>query len=356
MNKADFQNAAFDSIRREWSVPGVKVTVFEPGGLQPPELQFNTGGTVHRFTVRSVPQLSLSAASEIAGSIFDQLKEQQLILTEHIQPSVATVLRQQNLNYIDAAANCHIEAPPFFLHMEGRPRVKLRKSEPIRAFKGEGLKVIFTLLLEPKLIESPFREIARLADTSLGVVQYTVHDLERVGFLVSFKPRKRRLKNIPDLFDRWALSYVENLRPKISQGVYLVNDNDRFRKWKDWLLTTGERWGGEPAAAIESTDLVPAKLTIYSRAPNVDVMKRLRILPDENGNVELMKPFWPLELERELPALFKNGIVPRVLIHADLLATRDPRNAYAASSVRLQYMIDKGLEAERRRDHWFALR
>lgn len=346
MNKADFQNAAFDSIKREWSVPGVKVAVSEPGGLQPPELQFNAGGTVHRFTVRSEPQLSLSTASEIAGSIFHHLKEQQLILTEHIQPSVATVLQEHKVNYIDAATNCHIEAPPFFLHMEGRPRVKLRKSEPIRAFKGEGLKVIFILLLEPKLIERPFRELAKLANVSLGVVQYTFRDLERIGFLVSIKPRKRRLKNIPDLFDRWALSFVENMKHKVSQGVYLVDDNDRFRKWKDWPLTTGERWGGEPAAALESTDLVPAKLTIYSRAPNVDVMKRLRIFPDDNGNVELMKPFWPLELERELPVLFKNGIVPTVLIHTDLLATQDPRNAYAASSVRLQYMIEKGLETE----------
>ena len=59
------------------------------------------------------------------------------------------------------------------------------------------------------------------------------------------------------------------------------------------LLEISEKtlWGGECAANILMKNLTPANYTIYTNATWQSVGKSLKLVPDDNGKVELLRFF-----------------------------------------------------------------
>lgn len=50
--------------------------------------------------------------------------------------------------------------------------------------------------------------------------------------------------------------------------------------------------GGEPAGAILTDKLKPQEFTIYSNLELPEIAKKLRLVPDKMGNVEIRQKFW----------------------------------------------------------------
>jgi hypothetical protein len=69
--------------------------------------------------------------------------------------------------------------------------------------------------------------------------------------------------------------------------------------------------------------LRPGKATFYGDKVNPKLLIDKRLRPDPNGNVEILKRFW--KFEETTP-----GMVPPILVYADLLATGDARCLEAA--------------------------
>ncbi len=301
-------------------------------------------GGEHRFLVeakRYVTTNTVTRASlelEAAGIPNDEV----LFIAEYIQPAVQRLLQAHRFNYLDTAGNCHIHRPPVFIRVEGRKPDRIKPRPKIRAFGGEGLKVIFAFLLDPALVSETYRDLAELCDVSHGVVQYTAHDLEETGFLDRLGRSKRRLKRSEDLMDRWVEGYVESLRPKLSLGRFRFRDADMLKAWKDIDLDPHQnRWGGEPAADLITDYLRPGFLTLYTRYTRSDAMKHLRLLPDDDGRLELLQAFWTQELERRERSSFARSAVPDLLAYADLAASDDPRNMEVAAQLRERLAKEK---------------
>lgn len=55
-------------------------------------------------------------------------------------------------------------------------------------------------------------------------------------------------------------------------------------------------------------------------------MKQLKLIPDENGKVEIREPYWTVT--GALP-----NIAPRLVVYTDLIVTGDARNIKAAKEV-----------------------
>ena len=86
-------------------------------------------------------------------------------------------------------------------------------------------------------------------------------------------------------------------------------------------------WGGEVAAHRMDGYLQPAEATFYSWAPRQDLMKKFRLKPDPNGDIEILDAFWkPLETA-------DGTLAPALLVYADLMASRDGRSREAATKV-----------------------
>jgi hypothetical protein len=79
---------------------------------------------------------------------------------------------------------------------------------------------------------------------------------------------------------------------------------------------------GENAAALLMNYLQPEKFTLYIAGNRLEVMKKLRLVPDPNGNVEMLEQFWK-DKHKEIDAA---GVVPPLLAYADPIAGYDSRN------------------------------
>lgn len=338
MSETELIQTATDALRRTLSAGSVTIEIApvlrhaDPG--YDAVMEVIVGGESHAFDVEVKRRLSAAVAVRLAERARPSGRRL-VVISDRVSTSAGEVLRERGVGYVDAAGNAHIEAPPLFIHVEGRTG---RPHEaPVRAFAGEGLRVVFLLLLAPELASEPYRRLAELSGASHGVVQYTMGDLERMGHLVRMGRTERRLRDVGGLLDRWAAGYIEVLRPKISMGTFRFTGADAYRELGSSVsLTTRDYWGGEPAAARMTGYLKPARLTVYTHDERLGIMKRLRVLPDEDGPLTIVRAFWTAEAEGEprLDARFLGDTVPAVVAYADLLASNDPRNAEVAALLR----------------------
>ena len=245
-----------------------------------------------------------------------------LLITEHLTPPLASMLREQKQQFADAAGNVYLEAPGLLVYVTGR-KPPLGAMAP-HAGKGHtltGLKVTFALLCDPELADAPQRSIAAAAGVALGAMPGVMADLQQTGHLLVLAKR-RRLNATKRLLDEWALAYARRLRAKTLQATYTVKD---FDTWQQWQLDAPALWGGEPGANLLVQYLKPGVLTIYAEKllPIFQAQHQMRkVRPmDADGRVlEWRKPFWGT-----MPAAARPDAVHPVLVYADLLATGDAR-------------------------------
>lgn len=334
MDERDIIAAAANALGSLWSNGTADVHAEQGGHRHDGTLWLDVGSERYGFTVEVKRQVNVAAVARLAERADAEIGTPFLLITEYVEPAVAQALRERGVSYADAAGNCHVERAPLLIHVEGRKRRRVREGESVRAFGGEGLKVIFALLLDPDLVSRPYRDLAMLTGASHGVVQYTVKDLERLGFVLRLSRTERRLRDLDALLDRWTAGYAEALRPKLTLGTFRFSSADRASRWETMDLDASqERWGGEPAAAAATDYLKPARLTVYTRGTRGEAMRRLHVVPDERGDVEVLQAFWPDQLERELPSAFPDARVPDLVAYADLVASGDPRNAEIAATL-----------------------
>lgn len=254
-----------------------------------------------------------------------QLKPPALLVTDYATPPMAERLREAGVEFLDGAGNAYLNQPPLLVWVKGqRPAAKPVAPEVGRAFQPGGLQVLFTLLGDPAALNLPYRELARRAQVAHGTVGWVMADLQRLGF-VRDTPGKRGTRKLFDgrrLMTQWAEAYARLLRPRMLIGRYHVETLDGWEKWP--LAQHGALWGGEPAAAIATGYLRPGELTLYAKKMPGRLAAQLRFAkeaePGRKAVVEVRRQFWDFPGDARLP-----GMVPPLLIYADLLATGDGR-------------------------------
>jgi len=252
--------------------------------------------------------------------------QKRLLVTQYVNPNMADRLKEMNIQFIDATGNAYINEPPIFIFAKGNKlKEKLQAQQLTRAFQPTGLKVLFTLLCKPEMINTPYRNIAKAATVALGTVGWVINDLKELGYLVDMGARGRKLVNKEKLLERWVTAYPEKLRPKQIVGKYTTRD---FGWWKNTQPNKFEAyWGGEVAAAKITKYLKPEVATVYIEKDASKFLLRNKLKKDPNGNVELLKTFW------DFNDPFEIDMVPPLLVYADLLATGDARNIETAKII-----------------------
>ena len=151
-------------------------------------------------------------------------------------------------------------------------------------------------------------------------------------------PGKRGTRRLFDgrrLLTQWAEAYARLLRPRMLVGRYHVETLDGWEKWP--LAEHGALWGGEPAAAIATGYLRPGELTLYAKKLPGKLAAQLRFAkeaePGRKAVVEVRRQFWDFPGDARLP-----GLVPPLLIYADLLATGDGRCIETARMIHDEYL------------------
>jgi hypothetical protein len=274
------------------------------------------------------------------GALIDQLQklpERGLLVADFVNPRMAEKLRAHDVQFIDTAGNAFINTPPAYIYIRGnRPEratpTRGKENAYGRAFATTGLKVVFTFLCNPDLVNAPYREVAQLADAAVGTVGWVLNDLKENQYVADLGRGRRRLINYQRLLDRWTEAYPQKLRPKQLLGVFCADQPDW---WRQVAITDFDGyWGGETAAA-KLTRFKPEMATVYLRggaehltrfvaAHKLRKATQAHQLNTENI-VHVFQAFWHAENLTEL--------VDPVLVYADLIATVDARNREIARDI-----------------------
>jgi hypothetical protein len=300
-------------------------------------LEINANGKRFRFfaEIKTVDRaITLNAAKHQ----LEPYGNQGVLVAPYLTPELANHCRHElDLNFIDTAGNAYLRAPGLFVFVRGeRPTPGATTLGTRGAGTATALRVVFALLCRPALINAPYREIVAAADVALGAVGWVFYDLQTRGLITGGRrKRNRRFLEPGRLVDEWVTNFPVKLRPKLNPRRFQAADPTWWQKVR---LEGGARWGGEVAAAKLTDYLKPAITTIYvdprnARETLATLVKEHRLRADPHGNVEILDAFWKFQQEGTEPDL-----VPPLLVYADLMATRDPRNLEVAKQIRREYL------------------
>ena len=143
-----------------------------------------------------------------------------LLVADYINPAQSECLRENNIPFFDSADNVYINDSGIYVFVSGKKGENLVKERPSRLFNKSGLKILFDLLVNEKLINEGFRTISKFSGvSSISTVSDIFNDLEKSGFLIrrgKSANEKRSLLNRENLLKRWAVAYSERLRPTLA--------------------------------------------------------------------------------------------------------------------------------------------
>jgi hypothetical protein len=290
-----------------------------------------------RFVADVKPEITQGNKGIVLQQLKDASREENLpvlLITKYIPSAIAKSFVEEGINYIDAAGNCNIQQNSILLIVEVKKIERLPKTNQPRAFQEAGIKLIYCLLVNPDNINKSFRELSELSQISLGSVSTIIQELVDSKFLLKTK-NKKVLKNKIDLLKRWVVAYNDVLRPKLFVKRMNFMNKSEYSNWSSLNLSSvsGKTlWGGECAAAIMTQNLTPANFTIYTDATWQSAGKSLKLIPDDNGKIEILRLFYDAE---------EGNTVSPLLIYANLMGSGDSRNIETAEIIlnnELQYL------------------
>jgi hypothetical protein len=237
------------------------------------------------------------------------------------------------LPFLDAAGNAFLKAEGLFVQLAGQKPDKalLRIDKPMRAFDRTGLRVVFTLLAAPRLMQATYRDLAKAAGAALGTVGWILTDLREHGFLGEIEGERRWIDR-QRVVQAWTTNYPLRLRERLHVRRFAAKEDTGWEKAKPEAF--GGYWGGEVAAAKLGGDLIPKTVTVYLPEDRRAFLAKHRLRADPQGPIEVLDVFWDFPPTPEVPG----GIAPPLLVHADLLSIGDPRTLEAARRIHEQYL------------------
>lgn len=255
----------------------------------------------------------------------DEYKDVMLV-AEKLYPKVKEELRKNNIPYLEANGNIFLKKENIWLWIDTSKNIATKKEMGNRAFTKTGLRVLFHLLIDKKLINQPQRVIAQKTGVGLGTIPQVIAGLKETGFLLTIKKNEYIWEDRKALLDRWITEYDTTLKPGLFIGRYQLRKN-----WQKLGLNTGETvWGGEPAGDLLTNYLRPEEFILYTRESNQNLIKNYNLMPDINGKVWLYDWFWVEEETRKT--------APPILVYADLILLNNKRCRETAEKIFNEYI------------------
>lgn len=253
-----------------------------------------------------------------------------IAIAKFIASDIAKELKEKEINYIDRAGNAFIKQGELLIYITGQKTEKAANFNQSRAFQESGIKLIFQLLTQPEDLQLSYRNLAERTSIALGSVSIIMKELEDLRFVVKTK-NNRYLKNKKELLERWLLAYNDVLRPRLLKKRFRFSNNEAYNKWQQlplYGLPGRNIWGGEPGASILTKQLQPQNFTIYTDGVWQDIASKLKLIPDNEGDVEILSIFWK-EYERNE----NQNITPTLIILAELMKSGNERNIETAKLI-----------------------
>lgn len=277
----------------------------------------------HEVRKQDIPQIM-----EQFRYVIPETNYEKLLVAQYIPGPVKEELRKLHINYLEATGNCCIQLKNMFLFVNDRKAAPVRKTIEGKLWNTTGLKFLYTYLTNPEFLELPKRIQAKKAGIALG---NTPQLNEELNVLIQTYRKNNAKDTRFEVLKEWGLHFQKKLRPRQELGNYRFLHEKDLLEWKQLPLPQKTWWGAEPGGAILTQYLRPENLVAYTRN-KVELMKTWRLVPDDNGPLQLMEPFWP---EAEDPD--KDKTVNPVIVWAELNFDMDQRMRETADRIADKY-------------------
>lgn len=254
-----------------------------------------------------------------------------IVIGRNIFPKIKHALRRAEIAYLEENGNIFLKQNGVTLWLDGQKNIPAKKEKGNRAFTKTGLKVLFHLLKDQKLLNLTYREIANVTNVALGNINYIITGLKQLHFITNIDDKTLILNNKKKLLQKWMTAYEERLKPTLFIGNFRFIKKEDFGNWKNIELNKEKTvWGGEPAGDMLTHYLHPGELTIYTTETKTELMKNYKLIPDEKGYIKIYQRFWENAMD--------TNIVPPLLVYADLMNTGDTRCLETAQKIYNDYL------------------
>lgn len=285
-------------------------------------LQLQEAGKEYRFVVIEQRIVTPPQALNMA------VNEPTVIIADYISPKAKTLLRSQNIAYIDGGGNLFFKADGLYIHIETNKQAKPTKPISNRAFNKTGLKVVFQFLVNPNLINQPYRTISNATGVAIDTIGKVMKDLLQEKQILKANERQYEYTDRKQLLHEWITAYNRILKPKLTKQQF------RFVKppqdYKKVNLPENTYWSGGIAGEILSDYLIAETGIIYTNLPFMEIRQALKLIPDENGNITLIEAF-----TKTVEPINENepNTAHPILVYADLIDSDNPRYTETAKSL-----------------------
>lgn len=301
-----------------------------------------TVGLSFDYQVECKSQVNRKSDLASVKARLDNLQPPGLLITSYLSAEMADHCRNIALEFIDTAGNAYLKRPGLHIYIKGQTgnKAQIRTRAERGSNTPTAMRMIFALLCQADTVTASYREIATQAGIALGTVGATFHDLSHRGLLLDGgKKSERRLIRPTQLRNEWVINYPIVLRPKLKTRRFQAANPDW---WKELKFDGNDMaWGAEVAAQKLTNYLKPSSQTLYIAEKDMaailrELVKKYRLRPDPEGPIEILEKFWHFPIT-EFTAI-NPDIAPALLIYADLLASRDPRNLEVAQIIKEKYL------------------
>lgn len=320
---------ALEALARQ---TGMKARVLDLDRTKPPfdaVVALATAKQTYKFAVEIRNNLDrFETLHQIRALLPANPKQNLLIVAPYITQQLAERCRELDMCFADTAGNAYLYGPGLHVYITGRPKPpELLATDRTKAMNAAGLRVVFALLCQPRLLNATYREIAAHAQVALGTVGQAFKYLENRRHITPHAAAGNRRFLTPDrTVQEWGTLYPTVLRPKLRARRFRTPDMQWTEKVD--LKPYHAFWGGEVAANRLDHYLQAQTATIYAPAIPTKLIVDQRMKADLNGDLEILGTFW--NPERLTPA---GDLVPPLLTYADLMATTEGRNLEAGKLI-----------------------
>jgi hypothetical protein len=258
-----------------------------------------------------------------------------LVLARYIPAAVGEQFIAAGISFADESGNVHVRLG------EDYNWTVLGKREPPRPAEADRttpatIQLLFQFATAPQSATWTVRDLARAAGISKTKVALLLNQFRRERLLDG----KSQFQMTPEIIDRLVAGYSQTLRPKLVLGRYrppepsidpfLVRVSEEARRKKlPYALSGG------PAADAMQHYYRGSEAPLFLAHPDTAILRHLRLLPDRNGPVILLRPFGELVYWRDFDGRM---VAPPWLVYAELLVSSDPRAREAAEELRREFL------------------
>lgn len=261
-------------------------------------------------------------------------KGNKLFIANYISPQTKSYFHDHHINYLETSGNCFINVGEISIFVAGEKQNAFRRRRRSPLFQFSGIKLIFLFLVDPELVNANYRELSTLSTVATGSIGKILGELKEKGFLAKLTSEESQLIRRKELLDLWTSNYGGIMREKQKVGQFrFIQPGYQWNKIKtqDWENV----WGGEPGGDLLTNYLEPETYTIYSSTGIAALAKEFKIVPDQEGIVEVLTPFW--NKSHIIFRTYEKTVHP-VLIYADLMLSNNGRNIETANRIYEEYL------------------